>query len=194
MGKARIADMPIGPVDVHVEGRPRVLSLVRRNGRTLVVATVVSGVTAAVLAGSPAGAHLGRFGHLKAHFKALFLSNQLAYVASAPVTLAPAAFGSATAVCPPGQSAVGGGSSTDYSGDDAELEASYPSSTATVPAEPPGTVVNALGTNAWTVSVENFGADPLNFKAVAVCVQGIVSAAISGTPYRPAKSASGATR
>ena len=170
------------------------LNLVRRNGRTLLVATVVSGITAAVLAGSPAGAHLGRFGHLKAHFKALFLSNQVSYVASAPVTLAAATFGSATAVCPPGQIAVGGGSSTDYSGDNAELEASYPSSTATVPAEPPGTVVNALGTNAWTVSVENVGVDALNFKAVAVCVKGIVSLAISGNPYRPTKSASGANR
>ena len=111
------------------------------------------------------------------------MENTVAYVASAPVTVGTGLFDSATATCPAGHIAVGGGASTDYSGDNAQVEASYPSSSTTVPSEPPGTTVNALGTAGWTVSVENEGADDLVFKAIAICVKGVASPAISGNPY-----------
>jgi hypothetical protein len=153
-------------------------SVVRRGMAVLALGAVIGGVFAL----SPASA--AKFLTKKKATK-LFLSRTVAYVQSPPVTVAPTAFASATAVCPTGFVVVGGGSSTDYSGDDAELEASYPSSTATVPSEMAGQTVQALGTNAWTVSVENqTGADALNFKALAVCVKGNASPALSGTPFR----------
>jgi len=123
--------------------------------------------------------------------KANLLPDDVAFVSSPPVTVANGAFGNARVACPSGQTVVGGGLSTDYAGDNAEMEASYPSSATTVPGELGP--VNALGTDGWTVAVQNDGVDPLNIRAVATCVQGVANPAISGTPFKTPQSSGGAS-
>jgi hypothetical protein len=92
-----------------------------------------------------------------------FVEDGLTYVRSGLFPIGAGNFQVISVGCPAGQHVTGGGASTPniLTTDNPELEFSYPSNGAT-----PG-----AGTTGWTVSVENFGSDPFNASAYAICAR-----------------------
>jgi hypothetical protein len=130
----------------------------RKHVPTLMVAVVTSAITAAIMAGGPATAHVtDSFTHLKSHIDNLSMDNRVRYVQGPDLSVPSGSLGNAEANCPAGWNVVGGGGFSQTTlGTTLDMY--------------PGDGDNGFGLTAWNFEFRNESANPTTIRAFAICL------------------------
>jgi hypothetical protein len=130
----------------------------RKHVPTLMVAVVTSAITAAIMAGGPATAHVtDSFTHLKSHIDNLSMDNRVRYVQGPDLSVPTGTLGNAEANCPAGWNVVGGGGfSATVSGTTLDMY--------------PGDGTNDFGLTAWNWEFRNESGSTTTINAYAICL------------------------